>query len=88
MGSSHPRWGMAISIVLVLLMVGILLWATSFSSSSEKANDDCMTGEFLIQSDYGLVVIGDVQVCGKGLRLTGVYGPSFEAWLAPSPREK
>ena len=36
----------------------------------------CVTGQFLVETDQGLLIIGDQTLCGRDLRFGPVTGPS------------
>lgn len=69
----------------ILLILGILALGAAIGFGSSRATEPsstqlqghtCVTGQFLINTEYGLVVIGDQQICGIDLRFSDISGPS------------
>ena len=66
-----------LAIILIILALGIAFLA----GTKLKEADTCVSGAFVVEDSTfgGMVVLGDQQICGRGLRFGPIKGPSKES---------
>ena len=67
------KWLFALGVCIILVM-----WLSLQAPLPSK----CLTGVFLIPNEEfgGMAVVGEIQLCGRDFKWSGVYAPSIEEW--------
>ena len=70
-------------VTVVFLLAAVFAAIMSVASAADTApppiaNEECATGDLIIPMEgWGMVNVGQTQLCGVGLRMTNIYGPDW-----------